>query len=246
MQAEIEKLLPEVMDALEQLHRQSWEVALQARQFQDRLHEASQSLHYLQGRGLQGEDFQAAIDREASLQSALASIPEPFLTALQEEILAQPDRMSVTSVHQLLNDQQPVVDGLLSQVNTWIGQYQEASTNLSDLQKIASAARQQLASMPQDLLLAEPDSRLKKLAATINNLNDRLAHPQAGQLTGCASEARLAGKAAQDLSQQLERARQHQGELVKVINDLAVNLELLVRQMGDLATRHLPAGVGSE
>ena len=101
MQAEIEKVLPEAMDALEQLHRQSWEVALQARQFQDRLHEASQSLHYLQGRGLQGEDFQAAIDREASLQAALASIPAPFLTAPQEDILAQPDRMSVTSVHQL-------------------------------------------------------------------------------------------------------------------------------------------------
>ena len=116
-----------------------------------------------------------------------------------------------------MNDQQPVVDGLLSQADTWISQYQEASTNLSDLQKIASAARQQLASMPQDLLLAEPDNRLKKLAATINDLNDRLAHPQAGQLTGYASEARLAGKAAQDLSQQLENARQHQGELVKAM-----------------------------
>ena len=188
--AEIEKVLPEAMDGLEQLHRQSWEVAQQARQFQDGLHEASPRLHHLQAWGLQGEDFEAAVDREVSLQTALDSIPVAFLTASEEEILAQPDRPAVVSLHQLLNERQPELDGLIAQARAWTGQYQEAAANLAALQSVASAARQQLTAMPQDLLLAEMDARLKKIAGTAKDLDTRLASPEVSQLGSLATEAR--------------------------------------------------------
>lgn len=236
---EIERDLGEAMSGLEQLHRQSWEVALQARQFQAGLQEAARSLHQLQGWGLEGDEFDAAVERQISLQTALETIPVAFLTAPEEEVLAQPDRPVVISLHQLLNERQPELDGLIVQAKTWIGQYQEAAANLAALQSASTAARQQLTAMPQDLLLSELDARLKKIAGTAKDLNARLSRPAVSQLGTLATEARQATRVVQDLSQQLEKSRQQQADLVKTMGDLAVGLEMLMRQMADLGTRSI-------
>jgi len=219
--------------ALKQL---GWEVALKAREARGVDQQVKLLLGQLRSKNVHGDMFDNAVLREERARNSLNEIPEFFLTADEETVLAQAEEDSITKTYRILGDIKPELDNLLKQVQTWVRQYNEAVKIITRMRRVLGSVEGSAAGVPGTIDMEEFNDRLDGLNIISQNLHATLSRLEIESIPVVIEEARRVQVNAQEMDADLKKARQQVSSLESVLTELNEGMKRLSDQFGALGT----------
>lgn len=229
--------------ALKQL---GWEVAQRAREARGVDQQISLLLRQLQSKNVHGDMFDNALLREERARDALNEIPNFFLTADEETVLAQAEEDSITKTYRILGDTRPELDDLLKRSQTWERQYNEALKTVTRMRRVLGGVEGTAAGAPGTLDLDEFNTRLDGLSIVSQNLHATLSRLEIESIPVVIEEARRVQVNAQEMDADLRKARQQVSSLESILAELNSGMKRLSEQFAAIATSEVHPVVWDE
>lgn len=214
-----------------------WELARQCRQIDKDITEIVDTARNLQAKGARGAALQAILNLIPQFGRSLDEIPDEFMQADQESLIASTNLDATIRVFEVLNRLKPAADRYLPQVREWATAYQKASTEFVELKQAGATLRQAIAQPPAGLVVTGLQDRLDQTAQLAAELGQALAQPEVEQLKSMAREIGQLRRVIQDIGRQLEHSSQQVTELGKLIGELQAGREKLAGQLSSLESR---------
>ncbi|MBN2547614.1 MAG: hypothetical protein JXB15_00530 [Anaerolineales bacterium] len=218
----------------------SREVGQQALDLQQLQQQVSQLLGTLRERGLHGDLMETAIQQEKQARGALAQIPSIILGENETAPAHQIDKSGIASIHQVVEENRPMLDHLLIQTQAWEEQYSETAAQVAVLQRSLSALEQGFTSTPAEIDTSNIRAQFGQMKIIAQNLQDTLSRLEVESMGAVAQEAGRLTQAVQEMQEQLKNARARQVALEKILAELTGGLRQLSLDCAALASRAFP------
>jgi hypothetical protein len=229
------------MDAAEQrmhnIYELPWELASECRQADRQYGELAEAARALQSAGVQGVMLQKIVSQLPLLQRSLNNVPEEFMEADQERLLAAANMEATIRVFEALNSLRPALNRYLPLVKEWQQCNQKASADYAELKQTGSKLRQALQNAPEGLIVAPLKNRLDQVAQLASEAGQTLTHPDAELLKPLSREVNQLLRVIQDTERQFHLSSQQLNELNHTLTRLKTDLEKLSIQYNDLEKR---------
>lgn len=210
---ELDKLVELAWQDVAELKKQSWLVAMRAREIVAREKSIRRSMDDLGNQKLYGDTFEVAAIQEESVIEILELIPEYFLIAEEELLSERSTKDEVCRVHSLLNQAEPVLDELDNKLSLWTAEYQRLSAKANQVMQQMDLVENLLANKPEDIDCSDAANRIRAIHTTLDVLT--------------ATLTRLEVESFEIIDQELDRAQ-------KLILEVGRQVRVALRQYPSL------------
>jgi DNA repair exonuclease SbcCD ATPase subunit len=222
------------MDAAEKrmqrIYELPWELASECRQAQQEHAELQKAAQALQNAGVRGTTLQKMFTQLPLMQRALENIPQQFMKAGQEELLAAANLDTTIRVFEALNSLRPALNRYLPLAKEWNTSYHKASADYKELKHAGARLRQALQDPPSGLVVSPLQARLDHVAQMAAEAGQTMAQLEAEQIKPLSREISQLLRVVQDTEKQYAQAGQQVTELNQTLNGLKTGLDQLHAQ----------------
>lgn len=211
-----------------------WEVAIQLRQARETHQQVEKLLDHLQDRKMHGDAMERVMRQERQAREAFDQVPRYFYAAEEAVVIERADKDSIAQAHAVLDETRPLLDQLLTQLQTWEKQYGEAVNRVTRMRQLLGSLEQSLDEMPSGLDLTPHRTRFDQMRIISQNLHATLSRMEVESMGSVAEEANRLHQAAQEMGGELKQTRQKFTALEQVLPELSDGLKQIAAQIAEL------------
>ena len=210
-----------IQEKINELEKQAWLVSIRARQAIEGEKTIRRLMEYLGNERLRGDTVELAGVQEEQVIEGLEKIPGYFFTGDESNVSKQATKADVCTVYELLDEIEPSLDALSTQLISWENRYKTLEEKVNKASTQMERVEQFLDGPPPFVEISDEKGRLEIIKITLMVMTDTLHRLEVESFDVFEQELDQQQNALVELGDRLRKGFRQNSRLKSLLDDLA-------------------------